>query len=121
MSKDLEFYTQSVRIRVDGKTFVGCLNIDALGELQKIWGIEGLDELQARVTKVGFAEMKDIVFVSLLRDQPKITRAESDKIANAMGMNGIVEYVSNVMKAGQAPGSAVAAGPIRPARSRRAR
>jgi hypothetical protein len=72
---DLDFYTQSVRFRVDGKAYVGCMDIDALGELQKIWGIDGLADMQKRVENVGFAEMKDIVFVSLLRDQPQITRA----------------------------------------------
>lgn len=108
-----EFFTQSVRIRVDGKSYCGCMDIDALGELQKLWGITGLDEMQKRVEAVGFPEMKDIVFVSLLRDQPKLSRKESDKIANAMGMNGIVKYVTDVMKASSAPAEAVQRGPTR--------
>lgn len=122
MSKDdLDFFTQSVRFRVDGKAYVGCMDIDALGELQKIWGLTGLAEMQQRVENVGFAEMKDIVFVSLLRDQPQITRAKSDAVANAMGMTGIVKYVTDVMRAGSAPPSAVPAGPTRRAKARRNR
>lgn len=116
---DLEFFTQNVKVKVDGKQYVGCIDIDALGELQKIWGITSLDEMQKRVAAVGLPEMKDIVFVSLLRDQPKITRKESDKVANAMGMHGIVRYVSDVMKASQAPAEAVQRGPTRRATSPR--
>lgn len=120
MTGDLEFYTKNVRFRIDGKAYIGCIDIDALGELQAIWGIAGLDELQKRVAKVGFAEMKDMVFVSLLREQPSISRKDSDKIANAMGL-AIVNYVSAVMKAGEAPSEAVQPGPTKPARSRRRR
>jgi hypothetical protein len=115
---DLDFYTQTVRFTVDRKPYVGCMDIDALGELQKIWGIDSLADMQKRVENVGFPEMKDIVFVSLLREQPQITRPASDKIANAMGMSGIVKYVSDVMKAGSAPPEAVAAGPTKRARAR---
>jgi hypothetical protein len=120
-AEDLDFYTQSVRFRVDGKAFVGCMDIDALGELQKIWGLTSLADMQARVENVGFAEMKDIVFVSLLRDQPQLTRPQADKISNAMGMNGIVKYVSDVMRAGSAPPSAVQPGPTRRATARKSR
>ncbi len=116
---DLEFFTQSVRFKVDGKPYVGCMDIDALGELQKIWGITNLDEMQKRVANVGFPEMKDIVYVSLLRDQPSIDRKQSDKLASAMGMNGVVKYVSDVMKASSAPAEAVQRGPIKPARRRK--
>lgn len=116
---ELEFYTSSVPFKVNGNAYTGCMDIDALGKLQEIWGITGLDEMQKRVASVGLPEMKDIVFVSLLRDQPKILRAESDKMANAMGMHGIVQYVGQVMKASQAPAEAVQRGPIKPARSRK--
>lgn len=115
---DLDFYTQSVRFRVDGKAYVGCMDIDALGELQKIWGLTGLAEMQQRVENVGFSEMKDIVFVSLMRDQPQLDRKAADKISNAMGMNGIVKYVSDVMRAGSAPPEAVQAGPTKRATAR---
>jgi hypothetical protein len=100
---DLEFFTQNVRFRVDGKSYVGCMDINALGELQKLWGVANLADMQSRVENVGFPEMMDIVFVSLLRDQPKMTRKDSDALASTMGMNGIVSYVSEVMKAGSAP------------------
>jgi hypothetical protein len=116
---DLDFYTQNVRFRVDGKAYVGCLDIDALGELQKLWGITKLADMQKRVENVALSEMKDIVFVSLLRDQPKITRAEGHQVANAMGMNGVVSYVSQVMAAASAPPQATDSGPTKRARARK--
>lgn len=115
---DLEFFTPSVRFKADGKTYTGVMDIDAFGELQKIWGVTTIDDMQKRLGAIGFPEMKDVVFVSLLRHQPTIKRAESDKVANAMGMHGIVKYVGDVVKAASPPASAVQRGPIKPARSR---
>jgi hypothetical protein len=115
---DLDFYTQNVRFKVDGKPYIGCLDLDALGELQKIWGLTSLADMQKRVENVQLPEMKDIVFVSLLRNQPQITQADGHRIANAMGMNGVVSYVSQVMAAASAPPQATGAGPTRRAKAR---
>lgn len=115
---ELEFFTPSVRFKADGKSYVGVMDIDAFGELQKVWGVTTIDDMQKRLSAIGFLEMKDVVYVSLLRHQPNIKRAESDKIANAMGMHGIVKYVGDVVKASSPPASAVQRGPTRPARSR---
>lgn len=116
---DLDFYTSSVRFTVDGKPYIGCLDIDGLSELQKIWGITNLADMQKRVESVTLPDMKDIVFASLLRHQPAITQKEGHAIANAMGMNGVVKYVSQVMAAASAPPQATAAGPTKRAKARR--
>lgn len=120
MADEQEYFSTSVRIRVDGKSYVGALDIDAMGELQKIWKITALDAFQAKLGKIQLSEMKDIVFVSLLRDQPNIERKASDKIANGMGLHGIVKYVTDVVKAGQAPAEAVQRGPTKRAKKARA-
>jgi hypothetical protein len=71
---DLEFFTRSVRFRVDGKPYIGCLDLDALGELQKIWGLTSLADMQKRVENVQLPEMKDIVSFPCCAISPRSPR-----------------------------------------------
>lgn len=116
--KELEFFTRGVNFRVDGKAYVGLMTATAWGILQKAWGIPGLDAMQAKLGTIGFEEMGDIVWASLLKNHPKITREQGNHIADSMGM-GVANYVSQVCSSSLPPGDAMVRDPTKPATRRR--
>lgn len=116
---DLQFFTRSIRFKVDGKQYQGIMTSSAWGELQKLWNVPTLGAMQNRLQEIGFDDMPQIVWASLLKYQPKITLEQGVEIADAMGM-GVANYVSQVCAAAMPP-AGVGSGPTKPATRRRAR
>jgi hypothetical protein len=117
---DLEFFTRSVRFRVDGKQYQGVMTSTAWGELQKLWKIPTLAGMQGRLENIGFDDMPEIVWASLLKYHPKTTPEQGREISDAMGM-GVANYVSQVCQAGMPPRGVSGPGPTKRARARKPR
>lgn len=117
---DLEFFTRSVRFKVDGKQYQGVMTSTAWGELQKLWKVPTLAAMQGRLENIGFADMPQIVWASLLKYHPEITPEQGGKLSDAMGM-GVANYVSQVCQAGMPPQGVSGPSPTKRARARRPR
>lgn len=120
MADELEFFTSEVPFKVDGKRYVGIMTAKAWDKLQNHWGLTGLAELQDRLGKISIADTPLIVWASLMKHHPNLTQEQGEEIADGMGMQGVVQYVSALVKAGSPPAAAmVRANPTKRAKARR--
>lgn len=103
---DLSFSSPTVRVLIDDKPTTLRLTIDALSKLQEIWDLPDLPALQERLGSMQPKDMGDLLYASMLHDQPDATPADGKNFANSLGLADLMQVVTRVVQASRPPAGA---------------